>query len=86
MAGLREQRREVGAAGRGRAWERRGVAGPCGGPSCLGSRTGARTPGPAAVEGLQCKERGAQGGEPGAARWDSGFVQVVTVPARVGAV
>lgn len=65
---------------------RRGVAGPCGGPSCLGSRTGARTPGPAAVEGPQCKERGAQGGEPGAARWDPGFVQVVTVPARVGAV
>lgn len=28
VAGLREQRREVGAAGRGRAWERRGVAGP----------------------------------------------------------
>lgn len=41
MAGLQEQRREVGAAGRGHAWERRGVAEACEGPSCLGSHTGA---------------------------------------------
>lgn len=45
VAGLQEQRREVGAAGRGRAWERRGVAGACEGPSCLGSHTGARSRG-----------------------------------------
>lgn len=38
------------------------------------------------VEGPQCKERRAKGGEPAAARWDPGFVQVVTVPARVGVV
>lgn len=38
------------------------------------------------VEGSQCKEPRAKGGEPGAALWDPGFVQVGTVLARVGVV